>query len=274
MLAAALALLPAGAAAQPKLYRVSLSGDVRNDVTTVRDAAVTPPEGCVGSMTETSHFAASAGLAPKGGAAPAASYGRLRFRALLDLAEAPNRPRRRRAASRPTRTSRPPTRSRAAARRVGMSLPCRFAREATGRSGAEFVLLPNKGRYELYYNRNRPIVSCDDDIGESLLDVAHPKLTTLRVKAVKRLARGKTVSASGTATTAPQDTSATRRRDAALHAQGHARPEADGAAAAGGLRGQEAQEAQVPEGQGRDQGQAAHGRLPQAPRRPAGAARA
>ena len=206
-LAAAVAVLPASAAAKPRAYRVSLSGDVRNDVTSVRAAAVTPPEGCVGSLTETSHFAASAGLAPKRGAAPAASYGRLRFRAQLTSPSAestmqtsgsftadPDFP--------------PPDPNACEPAPAGLSLPCRFAREATSRAGAEFALLPNHGRYELYYNRPRPIVACEDDVGESLLDVAHPKATSLSVKAVKRLARGKTVSASGTATTAPQDTTA------------------------------------------------------------------
>jgi hypothetical protein len=207
-LTAALALVPTGAAATPKLYHVSLSGDVRNDVTTVREAAVTPPEGCVGSMTETSHFAASAVLAPKGGAAPAASHGRLRFRALLTAPSAAST-----TETAGTFTADPdfppddPLACGVAPSRI--DLPCRFAREATGRSGAQFVLLPNHGRYELYYNRNRPVVSCNDPLRESLLDVGHPKLTTLRVSVVKRLRRGTSASVSGTATTAPQLTDAT-----------------------------------------------------------------
>lgn len=206
-LAAALAVMPAGAAAKPR-YSVSLRGDVRNDVTTVRDALVTPPEGCAGSMSETSRFVASAGLTPKGGAAAPASYGRLRFRARLTSPSAASTTETAGSfAVDPTFPPDDPATCAVAPSRK--SLPCEFSAEATRTSGAEFVLLPNKDRYELYYNRNRAIVSCDDEIRESLLDVAHPKLTTLRVRAVKRLARGRSVSVSGTASTSPADPEAT-----------------------------------------------------------------
>jgi hypothetical protein len=92
------------------------------------------------------------------------------------------------------------------------SWPCRASAEATGRSGAEFVLLPNKGKYELYYNRTRGIVACDDDLlplRVTLLDVGQTKLTTLRVSAVKRLAKGRSVSASGTLVVPPLDSGST-----------------------------------------------------------------
>lgn len=206
-LTAALAVMPAGAAAKPK-YSVSLRGDVRNDVTTVRDALVTPPEGCAGSLSETSRFVASAGLAPKGGAAAPSSYGRLRLRAHLTSPSA--------ASTTETAggftvdpTYPPDDPATCAVAPANKSLPCAFSAEATRASGAEFVLLPNHRRYELYYNRTRAIVTCDDEIRESLLDVAHPKLTTLRVRAVKRLARGRSVSVSGTASTSPTDPEAT-----------------------------------------------------------------
>ena len=74
-------------------------------------------------------------------------------------------------------------------------------------SGAEFALLPNKGKYELYYNRSAGLVSCDDEfpLGWALLEGAQPQLTKLRVSAVKRLAKGRSTSASGTATSPPLD---------------------------------------------------------------------
>jgi hypothetical protein len=84
------------------------------------------------------------------------------------------------------------------------SFPCRFATEAKRVSGGEFALLPNRGRYELYYNRSAGILDCEDDyFYESLLDASPTMLTKLRVTAVKRLARGRSASVSGTATAPP-----------------------------------------------------------------------
>jgi hypothetical protein len=71
--------VPVASAAKPRLYRVLLEDDVRNEVTKVLEG-VPLALGCVGSSTETHHFLPSAGLAPKPAAAPVASYRRLRFR--------------------------------------------------------------------------------------------------------------------------------------------------------------------------------------------------
>jgi hypothetical protein len=144
----------------------------------------------VGSMSETHRFVASTALAPEASAAPIASYGRLRFRARLRSSSAesstetagsfapdPNFP-----PADPAVCAVAPSRK---------SWPCRFSPQATRRSGADFVLLPNKSRYELYYNRSPALVSCEDDIGESLL------------------ARGKSVTVSGTVVTSPLDPNAT-----------------------------------------------------------------
>ena len=74
-------------AAKPKLYSVSLSGDVRTEASRVRADAVYAPEGCQGTLSETHRVAASTGLAPKPRPAPLASYGRLKFRTAPDLPE-------------------------------------------------------------------------------------------------------------------------------------------------------------------------------------------
>ena len=91
------------------------------------------------------------------------------------------------------------------------SWACSFAAEATRSSGGEFALLPNGGRYELYYNVSAGLLSCDEEfpLGVALLDVVAPKLTNLRVSAVKRLGKGSSVSASGTVVTPPLDPQAT-----------------------------------------------------------------
>jgi hypothetical protein len=196
------AFAPAASAAKPKLYTVSLSGDVRNESTQTMEGI--PPEGCMGSTSETHRFAVSAGLAPKPTRVPVASYGRLRFKAALtsltlaagtettgSFAPDPDYP-----PDDPSVCSVPPTKS----------WPCHPVGEATGKAGAEFALLPNKGRYELYYNRTSGIVACDDDLlplRVTLLDVGQTKLTKLRVSAVKRLGKGKSVSVSGTVVAPP-----------------------------------------------------------------------
>jgi hypothetical protein len=206
--AAAAVGAPAAWAAKPKLYNVSLSGEVRNEVTRVREDAVDPPPGCRGSMSETHRFVASAGLAPKPSGVPVASYGRLRFRARLTSPTARSTTETE-GSFEPDPSSPPDDPSACAVAPGTTDRPCRFAAAATRASGAEFALLPNAGRYELYYNRYPSIVSCDDELGESLLDVSGPKLTNLRVSAVNRLARGRSVSVGGTATTPPRDTRAT-----------------------------------------------------------------
>jgi hypothetical protein len=208
--AAAATCGPPAWAAKPRLYKVSLSGDARSEAAKVVDDAVYAPEGCVGTMSETHRFTASAGLAPKPRGVPVASYGRLRFQALLkspavtattetagSFAPDPNDP--------------PADPSVCAVAPATKSWACSFASEATRSSGAEFALLPNKGRYELYYNRSGGLVSCDDEfpLNGSLLDVAAPKLTQLRVRAVKRLRKGGSVSVSGTATSPAADSTAT-----------------------------------------------------------------
>jgi hypothetical protein len=208
LVASAAACVPAASAAKPKLYSVSLSGDVRNEASKTGEGF--PPDGCIGTTSETSRFAVSAGLAPKPVAAPVASYGRLRFRAHLtslniaagtettgSFAPDPDFP-----PDDPSVCSVPATKS----------WPCRASAEATGKSGAEFALLPNKGRYELYYNRTAGIVTCDDDLlplGPTLLDVGQTKLTKLRVSAVKRLAKGRSVAVSDTLVVPPMDPGAT-----------------------------------------------------------------
>jgi hypothetical protein len=201
---------PAAWPAKPKLYSVALKGDVRSEASRTRDDAVIPPEGCVGTMSETHRFVASAGLAPKPSGAPVASYGRLRFRARLisptvaatttsagSFAPDPNFP--------------PVDPSACSVASGTKSWPCSLSAEATRASGAELVLLPNNGKYELYYNRSSGIVNCDDEfpLGWSLLEAAQPQLTKLRVRAVKRLAKGRSASASGTAMSPPLDPSAT-----------------------------------------------------------------
>ena len=65
IVAVAAVCAPAAWAAKPKLYSVALSGDVRNEASRTTDGTVRPPEGCMGTMSETHRFVASAGLAPK-----------------------------------------------------------------------------------------------------------------------------------------------------------------------------------------------------------------
>jgi hypothetical protein len=201
LILAAAAAAPSAHAAKPKpkLYSVSLSGDVRSEGSRVRADAVYAPQGCQGSLSETHRFAASTGFAPKPRPAPIASYGRLRFRAALTSPSI----------SASTETSGsftvdpdfpPDDPSVCTAQTGSKSWACSFSGEATGRAGAEIALLPNKGTYEIYYNRSNPLVSCDDEfpMGVSLLGVAEPAATKLRVSAVKKLRKGKTVTASGT----------------------------------------------------------------------------
>jgi hypothetical protein len=207
IVAVAAVCAPAAWPAKPKLYSVALSGDVRNEASRTTDGVPRAPEGCIGTMSETHRFVASTGLAPKPAGAPVASYGRLRFRARLitptvaattttagSFSPDPNYP-----PADPSECSVTPPGPK--------SWPCSFANEATRASGAEFALLPNKGKYELYYNRSSGLVNCDDEfpMGAALLEAGKPHLTKLRVGAVKRLAKGRSTSASGTAVKPPLD---------------------------------------------------------------------
>jgi hypothetical protein len=210
VVAATAAVVPPAEAAKPKLYTVSFSGDARNESSRVRADAVYAPEGCQGSLSETYRFNASSGFAPKPSAAPVASYGRLRFRARLTSPSV--------AATTETTGSftvdpnfPPDDPSVCSATPGPKSWSCGFSGEATRASGAEFALLPNKGKYEIYYNRNTPLVSCDDEfpMGVSLMGVAEPALTKLRVSAVKKLRKGKSTSASGTTASPLLDPGAT-----------------------------------------------------------------
>ena len=190
--------VPAAQAAKPKLYGVSFKGSVSNERRAVFSDSVQPPYGCVGSMSETRHFAASAGILPKRGSAPVASYGRLIFRARLTSFTASSTSETSGSFS-PDPDFPPPDPSVCAVAPERKSYPCHFRSEATRRSGGEFALLPNKGKYELYYNRSAGILLCEDDyFYDSLLDTSPTMLTKLRVRAVKHLGRGRSVSASGT----------------------------------------------------------------------------
>jgi hypothetical protein len=188
---------PSGWAAKPKLYRVSLRGDVHKEASLVT-AGDPPPLGCTGDSTITHRFAASVSISPRVGRVAIASYGRLVFRALLTS---------------PTATSTtqsvgswapdpylpPDDPSVCNFKPQTKEWPCRFAPEAVGPSGAEVALYPKNGTYELYYNRAAGLLSCtDEEIDSSLLN---PTRTTLRVGAVKRLARARSTSGSGVAVT-------------------------------------------------------------------------
>jgi hypothetical protein len=204
------ALAPGAQAAKSKLYSVSLKGDVHDEITTDRQDAVDPPAGCVGSMSERRHFEASADLAPKPKPAPIASYSRLKFRALIKSPHAVSTSDTSGGFS-PDPDFPPDDPSACAVQPGHKSYPCHFLSEATRRSGGEFALLPNAGKYEIYYNRSAGMLSCDEEdyFSESPLDSSPTALTKLRVRAVKGLGRGRSVSASGTITTPPRDPSAT-----------------------------------------------------------------
>jgi hypothetical protein len=187
-------------AAKPKLYTVSLRGDVRNEQTFEREGDP-PPLGCIGSSTVTHHFAASAGLSARPGASPIVSYGRLRFRALVTSPTVSSTTSSARSWA-PDPYLPPDDPSACTFKPENKTSPCSFASEATRSSGAELALYPKSGTYELYYNRAAGMVTCDDeDVDASLLS---PATTKLRVSVVKKLARGKSTSASGSVATPPR----------------------------------------------------------------------
>ena len=198
-----LVVTPAAWAAKPKLYHVSLTGSVRSDLTFTRD--LPPPGGCVGSASEKQHFTASGSLSPRRGVAPIASYSRLIFKARLGSPAAsytddttgsysvdPSDP----FPSDPSVCSFTPEHK---------TLDCRFMSAATRASGGEYALFPNKGKYQLYYNRSEGVIDCgdNDEVGARTLLGTESPATKLPVKAVKRLGRGKHVTVSGSVTTPP-----------------------------------------------------------------------
>ena len=71
IVAVAAVCAPAAWPAKPKLYSVALKGDVRNEANRTTDGVPRSPEGCIGTMSETHRFVASAGLAPSAVACPA-----------------------------------------------------------------------------------------------------------------------------------------------------------------------------------------------------------
>jgi hypothetical protein len=190
------AVLPMTANAKlPKLYSVSLSGTTRTELTETRP--LDPPPSCIGSATETNRFAGSASLVAKPRGVPVASYGRLKFNVVLKSLAA--------TASKETQGSfapdpnafEPPAPGACNFTPEKKTARCTFSREATARTGAEFALLPHSGKYDLYYNRNAGIVSCEpDDLNGKIFGSFI--LTKLRVSAVKGLGVGRSVSTSGT----------------------------------------------------------------------------
>lgn len=182
---------------------------MHDEITTDRQDAVEPPSGCIGSMSERRHFEASADLSPKPKAAPVASYSRLVFRALIKSPRAASTSETSGGFS-PDPDFPPPDPGDCAVQPGNKSFPCHFLHEATRKSGGEFALLPNNGKYEIYYNRSAGMLSCDEEdfFSESPLDSSPTALTKLRVRAVKGLGRGRAVSVSGTITTPPRDPSA------------------------------------------------------------------
>jgi hypothetical protein len=187
--------VPSAAAATPKLYSVSLSGTTRTELTQV--LPLDPPAGCTGSANERNHFLGSATLVAKPRGVPFASYGRLKFNVVLRSLHAeathetagsyavdPNEPF-------------PPPPGTCTFTPEKRTARCTFPRDATARKGAEFALLPHGRIYELYYNRSAGIVNCepDDLFGKIFGEFVQTKL---RVRAVKALGIGRSVSTSAT----------------------------------------------------------------------------
>jgi hypothetical protein len=192
VLAAAIPV-PSAAAATPKLYSVSLSGTTRTELTETRP--LDPPGGCTGSATETNRFVGSATLVAKPRGVPFASYGRLKFKVgLTSLSAAASRETQGSWAVDPNGFPDPGACNFTPEKRTAR---CTFAREATARSGAEFALLPHSGKFDLYYNRSAGIVNCDpDDLNGRIFGSFI--LVNLRVRAVKALGVGRSVSTSAT----------------------------------------------------------------------------
>jgi hypothetical protein len=194
---ASIVLVPAAADARkkPKLYSVSLSGSTRTDVSDT--SFVSGDSGCLGEPTETKHFVGGGTMVPKPKGVPFASYGRLVFNAKLKSLSAT-------ATDTVQGTFTPDPNAfgtpdcRLPPNQTGK---CTFAKEATARKGAEFALLPNKGKFELYYNRTAGIVDCTPhDVFDNAKIFAGFVQTPLRASTVKGLGVGGSASASGKAT--------------------------------------------------------------------------
>jgi hypothetical protein len=192
-LAAALGVGAADAwAAKPRLYTVSLSGEIRSSLTHALVDTAAPPAGCVGSNTETRSFRASASFSPLPKPRPAVSSWLL-FHAQLksprgsaaseltsSYAPDPEAP-----WTDPSTCAVPPERR---------SFRCYFAAEATRKSGTAYALRPQNGRYTLIYRPFASMVDCGDIYEASLFGNFG---LDLRVSAVMALARGRSVVRSG-----------------------------------------------------------------------------
>ena len=179
-------------AAKPRLYTVSLSGELRASLSHALVDTRIGPDGCVGSNTETRTFEASARFSalpkprpavsswllfharlksPKGSAASEVTY------SYTPDPEAPW--------TDPSSCAVPPERQ---------SFPCYFAPKATRRSGTAYALRPFNGRYTLIYRPFASMVDCGD-IHEATLFGNYD--VDLRVRAVMGLPIGRSVVRSG-----------------------------------------------------------------------------
>ena len=200
--AAALIAVPTAFAAQPKLYRVSMSGKDTADVT--KSWAVPPlTEGCTGTVTETRHITSSFGVAPAPDRAfpPERRFGTLHFRARLTAPRYSYRLDT--SGSWGTDPSDPyaPDPSACAFTHEHRNLKCRVLAGATSRRGVRFMLIPVNGTYRVNVNRiGEGLLNCERNEGLELIDHGSTK-TKLTRAAVERLAPGKRVRVSGTIVT-------------------------------------------------------------------------
>jgi hypothetical protein len=201
---AALVAAPAASAAKPRVYHVSLSGKASSELN--RTKTVPPPYyGCTGTVTRTDHFVASASLSPAPNAVPLRSYGRLPFYAKLTLPAAAYTVKTEGGWSVDPSDPYAPDPSMCAFTPENEALDCEYNPISTRRLGGPFTLLSENGRYRLFYGLSNGTVRCPEgEIGASLLEVHWGgPLTKLRVTAVKRLGKGRSVSVSGTLETPP-----------------------------------------------------------------------
>ena len=179
-------------AAKPRLYTVSLSGEIRSTLTHALVDTAIPPDGCVGSNTETRSFQASARFLPLPRPRPAVSSWLL-FHAQLKSPRGS-------AASELTSSYAPDPEapwidpSTCAVPPERRSFRCYFAEQATRKSGTAYALRPDNGRYTLIYRPFASMVDCGE-IHEAAL-FGNFELD-LRVNAVMRLPRGRSVVRSG-----------------------------------------------------------------------------
>jgi hypothetical protein len=202
--AAAVALLAAPPAfgAQARLYRIAMSG--RDTAAVTRSRAVSPPEEwCQGTVTETRHFTSAFGVVPAPDRAfPIDRYSNMHFKARLthpryffrlDTSGAWTVD--------PSFDDPPPDPSTCAFAHEHTNLSCRFVPWAPSTLVSRFFINPGMtGRYTVHYNRiNALPLTCARNDGLQLLDSS--ERTRLTERAVKRLAPGRRVSASGTLVT-------------------------------------------------------------------------